>query len=162
MAFCITSTKFCPVRRSGHPSLCDASLDLCCSTFCVPILDYHSPAARAVIDEVHWYHLDVKHSRVESLMRQVQLISYVIGGRHLVKSIKQECTKCTILEKNAVKVAMGPIQDINLCVATAFYSSQLDLCGPFKAYSNANKRATINVWITVFCCCTTGVVRLIH
>ena len=51
---------------------------------------------------------------------------------------------------------MDPIQDIHLCVAPAFYSSQIDLCGPFNAYSNANKRTTIKVWITVFCCCTTG------
>ena len=38
------------------------------------------------------------------------------------------------------KVAMGPIQDINLCVASAFYLSQVDLCGTFNAYSNANKK----------------------
>ena len=71
MAFCITSPEFCPV--SGRPSLCDASLDLCCPNFCVLISDYQSPVARAVIDEVHWYHPDVKHYGVESVMRQVQL-----------------------------------------------------------------------------------------
>ena len=54
------------------------------------------------------------------------------------------------------EVAMGPIQYFNRCVAPAFYCSQLDLCGPFNAYSNANKRATIKVLIAVFCCCTTG------
>ena len=64
---------------SGDPSLCNASLDLCCTTFCVPISHYQSPVAHTVIDEVHWYHPDVKHCGVESVMRQVQLISYVIG-----------------------------------------------------------------------------------
>ena len=53
---------------------------------------------------------------------------------------------------------MGPIQDANLCVAPAFYYSQVDICGPFSAYSNANKRATIKIWIVVFCCCVTGAV----
>ena len=81
MAFCITSAEF--ALSGDHPSLCDASLDLCCST-CVPISDYQSPVAPAVIDEVHWYHPDVKHCGVELVMRQVQLVSYAIGGMHFV------------------------------------------------------------------------------
>lgn len=51
---------------------------------------------------------------------------------------------------------MGPIQDVNLCIAPAFYASQVDIFGPFKSYSSANKRATIKVWFLIFCCCTTG------
>ena len=53
---------------------------------------------------------------------------------------------------------MGPIQDVNLCIAPVFYSSQVDICGPFSAYSNANKRATIKIWFVVFCCCVTGAI----
>ena len=36
--------------------------------------------------------------------------------------------------------------------------SQVDICGPFNAYSNPNKRATIKIWFVVLCCCTTGAV----
>ena len=117
-----------------------------------------TPIAYSIVDEVHWYHPSVNHSGVESEFRQVQLILHIIGGRELVKSIKNNCRKCRILEKNAVKVAMGPIQDINLCIAPAFYSSQVDLSGPFNAYPNVNKRAIIKIWFAVFCCCTTGAV----
>ena len=92
----------------GNPSLCDASLDLTTTAFCVPISDYQSPIARAIVDEVHWYHPDVEPSGIESELRQVQLISYVIGGRHFVKSVKRACKKCRLLKKNAVKVAMAP------------------------------------------------------
>ena len=53
---------------------------------------------------------------------------------------------------------MGPIQDVNLSIAPAFYSRQVDLCGPFNAFSFVNKRATIKIWYVVFCCCTTGAV----
>ena len=52
---------------------------------------------------------------------------------------------------------MGPIQDVNLSIAPAFYSSQVDLGGPFSAFSFVNKRATLKVWFAVFCC-TTGAV----
>ena len=45
-----------------------------------------------------------------------------------------------------------------LVLPPAFYSSQVDLCGPFSAFSFVNKRATLTVWFAVFCCCTTGAV----
>ena len=54
---------------------------------------------------------------------------------------------------------MGPIQNMNLCIAPAFYACQIDIFGPFKSYSSANKRATIKVWFLIFCCCTTGAIN---
>ena len=53
---------------------------------------------------------------------------------------------------------MGKKPESNLCIAPAFYNTQVDLCGPFESYSNANKRAKIKIWLVVFCCCTTGAV----
>ena len=145
-------------KIGGIPSLGEAVLDLTASTFCVPLSDSDSPIARAITSEVHWYHSDVKHGGVESVLRQIQRTSYIIGGRNLVKGIKRACIKCRILAKRAVRVKMGPIQDVNLCIAQAFYSSQVDLCGPFSAYSNANKRATIKIYLVVFCCCVSGAI----
>ena len=55
---------------------------------------------------------------------------------------------------------MGPIQSMNLCMAPAFYACQIDIFGPFKSYSSANKRATIKVWFLIFCCCTTGAIDI--
>ena len=142
----------------GDPSLCKAALDLTESTFCVPMTDSNSPIARAVVSETHWHNRDVKHGGLESTLRIAQREFYIIGGRDLVKSIKNECIKCRILEKRKLKVIMGPIQDVNLCIAPPFYNCQVDLCGPFNAYSIANKRATIKIWFVVFCCCTTSAV----
>ena len=138
--------------------LFEAALDLCESTFCVPLTDSESPIARAIVDEIHWHHLDVMHGGVESVLRLVQCSCYILGGRQLVKKVKRECKKCRLLQKRGVKVMMGPVQDANLCIGPAFYYSQVDICGPFNAYSNANKRATLKIWFVVFCCCTTGAV----
>ena len=63
----------------GKLSLCDTSFDLSNSTFCVPIIDSRSPIAYAIADETHWYHPDVKHGGVESVLRQVQCVAYIIG-----------------------------------------------------------------------------------
>ena len=148
-----------PTQGFGdNPCLSDAAFDLTGSTFCVPLSDSKSPIARAIVTEIHWHHLDVSHGGVESILRQVQRTSFIIEGRNLVKSVKMECTKCRILEKRAIKVAMGPLQNANLCIAPAFYYSQVDICGHFNAYSNVNKRATIKIWFVVFCCCVTGAV----
>ena len=61
-----------------------------------------------------------------------------------------------MFETNAVKLTMGPKHDSNLCVAPAFYTTQVDICGPFGSYSNANKRPKI--WLVIFCCCARGAV----
>ena len=51
---------------------------------------------------------------------------------------------------------MGALKDCNLNIAPAFYSIQVDICGPYSSYSNHNKRATVNIWLVVFCCCNTS------
>ena len=119
-------------------------------------MDQYSPVAISIALEIHWYHPDVKHTGVESMLRQTQRVAHVIGGRDLVKSIKHGCKRCRILNKLSVDVVMGPVQNVNLCIAPAFYASQIDIFGPFKSYSNANKRATVKVWFLILCCCTTG------
>ena len=144
----------------GYPHLCDAALDLCRSSFCVPLMDQFSPVAVAIALDIHWNHPDVRHRGVAAIFRQMLKVAYILGGFSLATTIKQGCRKCRILNKNSIDVAMGPLQDVNLCIAPAFYASQVDIFGPFKSKSIANKRATIKVWFVIFCCCTTGAIDI--
>ena len=144
----------------GYPELCEAAIDLCETTFCVPVMDQYSPVAIAIAMEIHWQHPDVQHTGIESMLRQTLSVTHIIGGRHLTKSVKRICTRCRLLYKNRIDVVMGPLQGVNLCIAPAFYASQIDIFGPYKSYSSANKRATIKVWFLVYCCCTTGAVDI--
>ena len=143
---------------SSEPSLGDACFDLCSASFHVPLIDKFSPIAYAIVNEIHWYHPDVKHGGTESVLRQVQSIAYIIGGRSLVKDVKKACVRCRILFKRAIKIMMGPKNNNNICIAPAFYTAQVDLCGPFDSFSNINKRAKIKIWFVVFCCSATGAV----
>ncbi len=136
----------------------DACFDLSAASFCVPMIDHLSPVAYAIVLETHWFHPDVSHGGVESVLRMSQNIAYVLGGRELVKGIRKSCTECRLLHKKGVRVAMGLIGDSNLSIAPAFYVCQVDICGPFDAYSPANKRATLKIYFVVFCCTTTGAV----
>ena len=97
-----------------------------------------------------------QHRGLEAILRQTQIIAHIIGGRRLAKAIKRACTRCRIMNKESIDVIMGPIQNVNLCIAPAFFASQVDIFGPFKSYSSVNKRASIKVWFLIFCCCTTG------
>ena len=140
----------------GCPELCVAAIDLCQTTFCVPVMDQHLPVAISIAMEVHWYHPDVQHRGLEAILSQMQNIAHIIGGRRLAKAITRACTRCRIMNKESIDVIMGPIQNVNLCIAPAFFASQVDIFGPFKSYSSVNKRASIKAWFLIFCCCTTG------
>lgn len=141
---------------SGKLSLSDVILDLSStSLFCVPLVESCSPFAYSLVGETHWYNEDAMHSGVETVLRYSQKIAYLIGGRELVKKYRRNCARCRILAKKAVEVAMGPVHPDNLNIAPAFYVSQVDIFGPVKTYSNANKRATVKLWFVVFCCCST-------
>lgn len=137
-------------------TLCDVCLDLMKDTFCVPIIDALSPIAYSIADEIHWYHPDVKHGGIESALRETYRTAFIVGGRELLKMMKFACARCRFLYKQEVKVAMGPKHDSNLCIAPAFFNTQVDLCGPFDSYSNVNKRAKVKVYMAIFCCSTTG------
>ena len=155
------SGRILPSQEFTHKiELSDACLDLSSSTFCVPLVDKFSPLAFAIINEVHWYHVDALHSGSDTVHRYVLQIAHVLGGRSLVGGIKDDCARCRFLEKRAIDVAMGPKSDANLCIAPPFYMCQVDMFGPFKSYSYVNRRATAKIWFVVFVCCTTGAVDL--
>ena len=81
-------------------------------------------------------------------------------GRDSVTYISKCCKMCRFLMKQAIEVAIGPISQNNLTLAPAFYIRQLDITGPFKAYTPHYKRATIKVYLLVFCCATTATVNM--
>ena len=134
--------------------------DLTSSSFCVPIIDHHSPLAYSVINEIHWHSEVARHSGVETTLRYTMKYGYILGGRELVKMIRKNCERCRFLAKRTIDVSMGPVSKHNLTIAPAFYITQVDLAGPFKAYTPHNKRVTIKVWFTVFCCATTSTISI--
>ena len=157
------------VYYSGRVLNCDISyqcdmtekmLDLSKDTFIVPIVDRYSPLAYAIVNQFHWEDKTVKHCGVESTIRAVMSLAHILRVRDLVKSIKKNCKRCRYILKRTVEVIMGPTSKDQLCVAPPFYITQVDLCGPFKAYSVHNKRATIKIYICTFVCCTTGMTTL--
>ena len=131
-------------------------LDLSSTTFCVPVVDHHSPVAFSIVSDVHW-NSQIKQG-IETTLREVMKKAFVIEGRSLVKIIKNSSYQCRLLKKHAIEAATGPIPSSSLTIAPAFYHSQVDLSGPYKAYSLHHKRTTVKVWLAVYCCCFTSAI----
>ena len=130
--------------------------DLTTTSFCVPLSDKYSPIAFSLVNDIHWNHPTAQHCGVETVLRYVNQIMYIIEGRTLVRMIGQSCERCRYLNKKALEVAMGPVSPYTLTIAPAFYVSQVDLAGPFDAHCHHHKRNTIKIWYVVFCCATTS------
>ena len=133
-----------------------AMRDLSSTTFFVPIVDKHSPLAYSIINEIRWHHPVIQHKGVESVWRYVLKEAFIIEGRDVVTKITKACERCRYIKRKTIEVCMGPVSSSCLQIAPAFYITQVDLAGPFKAYSPHNKRSTIKIWLSIFCCTTTS------
>ena len=140
--------------------LTEVMRDLSSCTFVVPLIDKHSPIAYSIINEVHWNDPVASHSGVETVLRYTMKYAYIIEGRELVRKIRKGCERCRYLAKRTIEVGMGPVSAHRLTIAPPFYITQVDLAGPFKAYSSHNKRCTIKIYLAVFCCSTTSTVSI--
>ena len=56
-------------------------IDLTSSTFTIPLVDYSSPFAFSIVNEVHWFHAVAKHSGNETVLRYTMKYAHIIEGR---------------------------------------------------------------------------------
>ena len=147
-------------KVTSSTQLSDVMKDLCATTFIVPIVSKHSPLAYSIINEVHWYHPLGKHAGVETVLRITMEYAFILGARDLVKMFRKRCERCRYILKKTIDVSMAPVSDVNLKIAPAFYYTQVDMAGPFTAYSLFNKRKSIKIWFVVFCCSTTSTINI--
>ena len=86
--------------------------------------------------------------------------AYVVGIQEIAELFRKSCEKCRAIAKRTVEVAFGPLSEYQLTIiAPAFYVTQADIMGPFKAYQ-INVRATMKIWFAVFVCVATSTVDI--
>ena len=141
-----------------HP-MSSVMLDLSSTQFCVPIVDQYSPVAWSIIYEIHWYHTLAKHSGVATTTRISREYAYIAGVKEICQVFRKSCAKCRWIAKRTIEVEFGPLSDCQLTLAPAFYVTQIDLMGPYKAYQ-INVRATMKIWFAVFVCVVTSTVDI--
>ena len=79
-----------------------AMQDLASTSFCVPVIDKHSPLAYSIINEVHWHSQVARHSGVETTWRYVLKTVFIVEGHELVKKIKKLCERWRYLEMKTI------------------------------------------------------------
>ena len=136
-----------------------AMLDLSSTKFCVPLVEKYSPVAWSMMYEIHWHHRLGRHSGVATTTRIIREYAYIIGVKEIAEAFRQTCSRCRWIAKRTVEVEFGPLSDKQLKLAPAFYITQVDLFGPFKAYQ-INVRASLKVWFAVFVCVVTSTVNI--
>ena len=154
--------RLLPSQKFVNPELrpmSSAMIDLSSTVFCVPLVDQYSPVAWSMIHEIHWYHSRAKHSGVATTARAAKEYAYIIGVKEIAELFRKTCGKCRWIAKRTIDVEFGPLSDNQLKLAPAFYASQVDLFGPFKAYQ-INVRATLKIWFAVFVCVVTSTVNI--
>ena len=144
-------------RTSAACEMTAVMKDLASTKFCVPVI-YRHFLAYSIINEIHWYSNIAKHSGVETIWRYVLKICFILCGREITFHCKSKihCERCHYLCKRSIDVEMGPVSSYNMTIAPAFYGTQVNICGPLKAYSPHNKRTTIKIRLVVFCCMPTS------
>jgi hypothetical protein len=145
---------------SFKTAMTDTMLDLSLGSFIVPVVERHSPLAYSIVNQIHWYHPTARHCGVETTIRFTMNVAHIFQVRELVKLFRKQCIRCRYLLKRTIDVEMAPASKHQLCVAPPYYATQLDLCGPFRAYSKHNKRTTLKIWIITYVCASTGMTNL--
>ena len=155
--------RLLPSQEFSSPDLYPMSVtmtDLSSNTFCVPVVDQFSPIAWSLTYEIHWYDVLVAHTGVATTARRVKEFAYVVGVKGIAEVFRKSCGKCRAIAKRTVEVAFGPLSEYQLTIiAPAFYVTQADIMGPFKAYQ-INVRATMKIWFAVFVCVATSTVDI--
>ena len=130
-----------------------------------PLIDRYSELAYCIGNHMH--NVVGKHKGVETLHRMTLEHVTIIQAMSLHKEIAADCFVCKKKQKKFLEVEMGPHPQSTLTIAPPFYTTMMDLMGPFMVYVPGFEARTRNrkvlqakAWVAVFCCPSTRNVNL--
>ena len=135
----------------GNPT--NVFLDLEPLTFNVPVLDRHSPVAYCVMIFAHT--TLTHHGGAISTLREAMGIAHILKGRDLAIEVRRDCAFCKRYKAKTLNAEMGKIHPAQLCVAPAFFNTQVDLFGPISSICKHFARREIKAYGVIFKCTTT-------
>ena len=126
--------------------------------FLSPVMAQNSPITYAVAMFFHW--TVAPHRGADSTARICLEHYHIIGAPRLFNIIRRDCRKCRALNKRFIRLEIGKVNARRWSLAPPFYSSMMDIMGPFLSYNQYNKRQSSKIWVLVVVCCTTSAVSL--
>ena len=135
-------------------SLEHVTLDLEPLQFVRPIVHRYSPVGYSIV--LYCHEVTTKHMGTSTTLRESRNIAFILNGRDLAKEVREKCTTCRRHYAKRLEVEMGKVHRNRLCIAPAFYNTQIDLFGPYEASCEHNHRSKVKIWGAVFKCPSTG------
>ena len=130
-----------------------------------PLIDRYSELAYSI--GYHMHYVVGLHKGVETIHRMTLEHVTIIQAMSLHKEIASDCFTCKKKQKKFLDAEMGPKPQSSLTIAPPFYTTMMDLMGPFLVYVPGFEARTRNrrvlqakVWVCLFCCPVTKNVNL--
>ena len=102
------------------------------------------------------------HAGVEITVKEVSKKMHVIDpGRHVIKSIRNTCTKCRMIAKATFKLEMAKHHQARTTLAPVFHSAQADIVYGFKGQSYKRSRSTTKIYALVIVCVLTSATSIL-
>ena len=143
--------RFLDMTEIGNPT--NIFLDLDPLSFNVPVLDRHSPVAYSIMIFAHT--TLTHHGGAVSTLRESMTIAHILRGRDLALEVRRDCAFCKRYKAKTLAAEMGKIHPAQICVAPAFYYTQIDLFGPVSSICKHFARREVKAYGVVFKCTTT-------
>ena len=102
------------------------------------------------------------HAGVESTVKEISKKMHIMdSGRHVVKAIRNTCTRCRMIAKATLKLEMAKHHEARTTLAPVFHSAQADIVYGFKGQSYKRSRAVTKIYALVIVCILTGATSIL-
>ena len=106
------------------------------------LLTSHHPFTKLYITFLH----NEDHAGLETTLAKLQSKFWVPRARKIIKFVKTKCIKCRLINKQCLEQRMGPLPEGRLKPSPPFYTTSLDLFGPFLVKDTVKRRTTKNIY----------------
>ena len=106
---------------------------------------------------VRHHHIERKHQGVEGLVAFIRRSLWIIGGRKMIRKMKDKCIVCKKFDANPIDEIIAPLPAERVSYTYPFGICGIDYAGPLLA--NGGGRIC-KVWVALFVCATTRAVHL--
>ena len=126
----------------------------------VPIVRASSPL---YFSYAMYVHVKLRpHAGVESTMKEINKKMHIMdSGRHIVKAIRNTCTRCRMIAKATLKLEMAKHHEARTTLAPVFHSAQADIVYGFKGQSYKRSRSVTKIYALVIVCILTGATSIL-
>lgn len=112
------------------------------------VLSPHLPIAKKILYSFHC----LTHSGVHATVSKSRLFYWIPQATKIVRKIKNSCTKCRLLDAEALTQLMAPIPPFRRQPAPPWYHTMVDLFGPISVRDFVKRRIAKKTWAVIFAC----------